>query len=119
MTGLDGLILIAFIVIATTFGKPVSYTSCPAIGSPEATVQAAKAQTASELSALLSSRSVDSATWMFGEWAKATKSNCYQTKAVWGLTIALCLLFASSMFLLPSLWFKNKKARSVKTVDGA
>ena len=67
-------------------------------------------------------------------WAGATKSNCFQVKAVWGMGIALwyvgtlldmaklkltccSILFTTSCVLLPTLFYKNKKASAPKSVD--
>ncbi|KAF1990213.1 hypothetical protein K402DRAFT_417678 [Aulographum hederae CBS 113979] len=113
MTGIDGLILIAFIVIATTFGKPVSYFPCQNIANRAASAATSSANAAGKgMSLALDTRDMNQAKWIFFDWAHTSKANCFETKAVWGLCIALCLLFTTSMFLLPTLFMKNKKANT-------
>src|SRR4051794_39984709 len=83
MSGVDGLLLIAFIVVAVTLGKPVSFLNCYMIGkvSQEADAAAAYAFTMSVTQNLNKTG--------LGHWAGATKSNCFQTKTIWGVSIAL------------------------------
>jgi len=108
MSGVDSLLLIAFIVVAVTVGKPLSFLNCYVIGSASQEVEAASAY------AFTASVAENINTWgnkvALGSWAGATKANCFETKAIWGLSIALCLLFTTSCILLPTLFYKNKKA---------
>ncbi|KAF2875868.1 hypothetical protein BDV95DRAFT_484468 [Massariosphaeria phaeospora] len=118
MSGVDSLLLIAFIVVAVTLGKPLSYLNCYRIGmaSKAADAQAAYAFTVSVTQNLNS----DGSNLGMGNWAGATKSNCFQSKAIWGLSIALCILFTTSCVLLPTLFYKNKKANTApKSVEDA
>jgi hypothetical protein len=116
MTGVDSLLLIAFIVCAVTLGKPMSFLNCYVIGKSSKDVDAqyayafvtATAQNLNESGAGLDLR----------HWAGVTRTNCFQAKAVWGMAIALCILFTVSCALLPTLWYKNKKA-TPKTVSEA
>jgi hypothetical protein len=95
MAGVDSLLLIAFIVVAVTVGKPLSFLNCYAIGkapSKAAEVQAAYAFTVSVKNNL----NTDGSKLPMVFWAGATKSNCFQTKTVWGLSIALWYVRSSS-----------------------
>ncbi|KAF2623124.1 hypothetical protein BU25DRAFT_414641 [Macroventuria anomochaeta] len=107
MASIDSLLLIAFIVCAVTLGKPMSYLNCYVIGKSSYEVDAANAY------AFVTSASQNIKEWSGSSvwnWAGATKNNCFQGKTVWGLSIALCILFTTSCALLPTLWYKNKKA---------
>ncbi|OAL57318.1 hypothetical protein IQ07DRAFT_32750 [Pyrenochaeta sp. DS3sAY3a] len=107
MTGVDSLLLIAFIVCAVTLGKPMSFLNCYVIGrsSQEVDTQYAYAfVTAAAQNLNTSGAGLD-----LRHWAGVTRTNCFQAKAVWGMAIALCILFTTSCALLPTLWYKNKK----------
>lgn len=110
MTGLDAALTIAFIVVAVTLGRPVSYLKCALVEDTSSEVTAASAYAfTSAVSDNWGKSGVEAG---FAGWAGATKVNCYETKAIWGLSIALCILFSTSCFVLPTLFFKNKKANA-------
>lgn len=116
MTGVDSLLLIAFIVCAVTLGKPMSYLNCYVIGRTSKEVDAAYAYafvTAAAQNLNTSGSGLD-----LRHWAGVTQSNCFQAKTVWGMAIALCILFTVSCALLPTLWYKSKKPapKSVEAV---
>ncbi|KAH7121109.1 hypothetical protein B0J11DRAFT_56983 [Dendryphion nanum] len=116
MAGVDGLLLIAFIVIAVTVGKPLSFLNCYVIG------QTSKAVDAQNAYAFVVSvaKNINTNGTGLGFWAGATKSNCFQAKTIWGLSIALCILFTVSCTLLPALFYKNKRANAPpKSVESA
>ncbi|KAH8716770.1 hypothetical protein GQ44DRAFT_775903 [Phaeosphaeriaceae sp. PMI808] len=116
MTGVDSLLLIAFIVCAVTLGKPMSFLNCYVIGMSSKEVDAKYAYafvTAAAQNLNTSGSSLD-----LRHWAGVTRSNCFQAKAAWGMAIALCILFTTSCALLPTLWYKNKKP-APKTVEEA
>ena len=84
-TAVDGLLLIAVIVVAVTVGKPLSYVNCPKIGDRAgnfSSVYHAALNMGQNLNKV--GAKVD----YFG-WVGTTKSTCFQMKAVWGLSIAL------------------------------
>jgi hypothetical protein len=118
MAGIDSLLLIAFIVCAVTLGKPMSFLNCYVIDKASYEVDAASAyafvqSTRQNLNTMGSGLDLS-------HWAGATKSNCFQAKTIMGLSIALCILFTTSTVLLPTLWYKNKKATPApKTVEDA
>ncbi|KAF2124554.1 hypothetical protein P153DRAFT_379621 [Dothidotthia symphoricarpi CBS 119687] len=118
MTGVDSLLLIAFIVCAVVLGKPLSYLNCYVIGraSTEVDTQSAYAFVTATTQNL---NTVGSNLGLL-HWSGVTKSNCFQAKTVWGLSVALCILFTVSCALLPTLWYKNKKAApAAKSVEEA
>ncbi|KAF2638825.1 hypothetical protein P280DRAFT_454954 [Massarina eburnea CBS 473.64] len=110
MSGVDGLLLIAFIVVAVTVGKPISFLNCYVIGKASTEVDAAYAFAFTN--SVKTNLNTMGDKLSLGHWAGVTKSNCFQAKAVWGLSIALCILFTTSSILLPALFYKNKKANS-------
>jgi hypothetical protein len=125
MTGVDSMLLIAFIVCAVTLGKPMSFLNCYVIGKSSKEVDAQYAYafvTAAAQNLNTSGSGLD-----LRHWAGVTQTNCFQAKTVWGMAIALwyvricqtskikslivsSILFTVSCALLPTLWFKNKKA---------
>ncbi|KAF2840892.1 hypothetical protein M501DRAFT_1010086 [Patellaria atrata CBS 101060] len=110
MAGLDGLILIAWIVVAVSLGKPLSYLNCYVIGDASA---AADAQAAYAFAASITDNiNVSGSKSQWELLASTTKTNCFESKAAWGLSIALCILFTTSCALLPTLFMKNKKANA-------
>jgi hypothetical protein len=87
MTGLDFALLITFIVVAVTLGKPVSFLNCARLpnSSPETTAASAAAFTSS----IQDNWGKSGSSLAINVWVGATKANCYETKALWGISIAL------------------------------
>ncbi|KAK5014825.1 hypothetical protein LTR16_002920 [Cryomyces antarcticus] len=112
MTAADVLLLLAFVIVAVVVGKPLSFLNCLAIDNPSAAVTAAV--TAASASAFTQSVTQNlgksGAALTLGNWAGTTRGNCLETKAIWGFGIALCVLFTTSAVLLPTLWYKSKRA---------
>lgn len=96
---MDSLLLIAVIVVATTVGKPLSYLNCAALPDTGATVS------------FLGSVAANMKKVNYWVWAGASKTTCFEMKAIWGLSIALCVLFAFSAICSACLW-KQTKAKS-------
>lgn len=96
--GMDSLLLIAVIVVAVTVGKPLSYLNCAALPSTGTT------------SAFLDSVGANIGKINYWVWAGASKTTCFEMKAVWGFSIALCVLFAFSAVVSVCLWKKQKLA---------
>ncbi|KAM3533371.1 hypothetical protein MY4038_003378 [Beauveria bassiana] len=85
-TAADSLCLIAGIVVACVVGKPVSYLNCNAF--PD------KGNTAVFLSSLFANvKRLEGNTF---EWVAPSKPSCLQLKSIWGISIALCVLFVLS-----------------------
>ncbi|KAM5355324.1 hypothetical protein ACJ41O_001970 [Fusarium nematophilum] len=97
-TGADVCLLIACIVVACTVGKPVSYLSCPKF--PDS------GNTANFVHSLF--RNVYNSRSNTFHWVDPDKASCYQIKAIWGLSIALCVLFAFSAVTSGCLWKRTK-----------
>lgn len=116
MAGVDSLLLIAFIVSAVTVGKPLSFLNCYVIGKTSKEVDAQNAYAF----VVSVAKNLNTNPTGLAFWAGATKSNCFQAKTIWGLSIALCILFSVSCVLLPALFYKNKKANAPpKSVEEA
>ena len=87
MAGADSFLLIAFIVVAVTVGKPVSYLNCYVIGKTSTEVDAAYAYAFT--TSVKNNLNQMGDKLGLGRWAGVTKSNCFQVKTVWGLAIAM------------------------------
>jgi hypothetical protein len=93
--GLDSAVLIAVIVVAVTVGKPLSYLNCAALPSTGTT------------SSFISSVAANMKKVNYWVWAGADRSTCFEMKAIWGLSIALCILFAFSATCCVCMWRKR------------
>lgn len=93
---LDSALLIAVIVVAVTVGKPLSYLDCAALPSAGTT------------SSFLESVGKNMGKVNYWVWAGASKTTCFEMKSVWGLSIALCVLFAFSSICSACLWRQQK-----------
>ncbi|KAI5467478.1 hypothetical protein BGZ63DRAFT_28350 [Mariannaea sp. PMI_226] len=107
--GADSFILIACIVVACTVGKPVSYLSCPRFP--------ANGNTANFIHSLF--ENVYKHKSNVYQWVDGDKASCYQIKAIWGLSIALCILFSFSAIASLCLWKRTKGSSQPKTIDEA
>ena len=83
-TIVDGLVLIALIVITVVVGRPLSYMNCQAIGDPSDSLDAY-----SFTVSLGSSINKNGGTIDFTTWSGFTKANCLESKSIWGLCISL------------------------------
>ncbi|KAL8692065.1 MAG: hypothetical protein Q9218_002824 [Villophora microphyllina] len=110
-TGMDGTLLIALVVVAVVVGKPLSYLNCQVIGS--SSVSESTYQLGLELK---KSFSKEGAKVQYSNWIGASRLTCYEMKAIWGLSIALCILFAFSAICSICLW-RRSKAAPPKSVD--
>jgi len=100
MAGADFFILIAWIVVSVTVGRPVSYLNC---------YQPGRTQDGQIFTDILHNLNKPGSLLSLADWSGLNKSNCFETKAIWGISIALAILFATSSVLLPTLHFKHKK----------
>ncbi|OLN85382.1 hypothetical protein CCHL11_07960 [Colletotrichum chlorophyti] len=111
-TGADSALLIAVIVVACLLGKPLSYLTCTAL--PKS------GSTASFMASVTANIQAGS-TLNYFVWVGADQRTCYAIKAVWGLSIALCVLFAFSAITAVCLWRRIKLAPAVaapKDIEG-
>ena len=82
---MDLLVLVGMIVVAVVMGKPLSYLSCSSLaslGDNDATVYAFSSKLDSVLATI--NKKID-----YASWIGASKTICLETKAIWGLSIAL------------------------------
>lgn len=84
-TIIDGLFLIALIVVSVIVGKPVSYLDCKVLDDLSDTNSSSFDFT----SALGSSITNDGGRIDYSQWISTSKSTCLQIKSIWGLSIAL------------------------------
>lgn len=84
-TGLDGLHLIAVIVVAVTVGKPLSYVNCNVLGKVSSAPSSAYAFTA----ALGNNLAKNGDKISYTHWVGTSKTSCLEMKAIWGFSIAL------------------------------
>jgi len=80
MAGADFLILIAFIVISVSIGKPVSYLNC---------YHLPMTKNGDILYALMANLNKPGTMLSLEDWSGLSKSNCFETKAIWGFSISL------------------------------
>ena len=126
---MDSMLLIAVIVVAVTVGKPLSYLNCQAIGNVNAF-----GSTYDFTSSLGNSLDKNGGTLNYNNWIGATKTNCLEMKAIWGLSIALwydtprcakkiskliqlSILFALSSICSVCLW-RRKSSPAPKDIEG-
>lgn len=84
----DFLVLIALIVVAVIMGKPLSYLKCSTLselGFKDATVYAFSSKLSGYIAEINGKIGYQS-------WIGASKAICLETKAIWGLSIALWLV---------------------------
>ena len=87
MTTVDSLLLIAFIVCAVTLGKPMSFLNCYVIGRSSSEVDAAYAY--AFVTSTTQNLNTPGSILDLRHWAGVTRTNCFQAKVIWGMTIAL------------------------------
>lgn len=104
-TGADALVLIMVIVVAVLVGKPVSYLKCQSYPT--------SGNTANFINSLF--HNVKNTKSNVFEWVDPDKTACFEVKATWGLTIALCILFAFSSIVSVCLW-RQAKGSAPKSV---
>ncbi|KAJ6121310.1 hypothetical protein N7512_003775 [Penicillium capsulatum] len=107
---LDLLVLIGMIVVAVVMGKPLSYLHCSSLaelGYKDATVYAFSSRISGYIASI--SGKID-----YSSWIGASKAICLETKAIWGLSIALCILFFVSSLCSVCLWRQKKAPASDK-----
>ncbi|OQE29507.1 hypothetical protein PENSTE_c002G06163 [Penicillium steckii] len=100
----DFLVLIALIVVAVIMGKPLSYLKCSTLselGFKDATVYAFSSKISGYIAEINGKIGYQS-------WIGASKAICLETKAIWGLSIALCILFFFSSICSICLWRQKK-----------
>jgi hypothetical protein len=107
-TGGDFAMTIAVIVIACVVGRPTSYLKCEKFPSKGG-------DTASFINSLF--HNVKNMTGNVFRWVNADKASCYQLKTVWGLSIALGVLFFFSSVVCACLWKRLKAPAPPKDLE--
>ncbi|KKK20237.1 hypothetical protein ARAM_003215 [Aspergillus rambellii] len=105
---MDALILIAVIVVAVTIGKPLSYLQCNEIGTGvgDSSSSSSSAYTfATHLSSYLGHLTgvVD-----YQSWVGTSEPVCLEAKSIWGLSIAMCIMFFFTAIGCACLWHQKK-----------
>ncbi|RCI12717.1 hypothetical protein L249_0508, partial [Ophiocordyceps polyrhachis-furcata BCC 54312] len=95
-TAADGLCLIGVIAVACVVGKPVSYLSCPTLSD------------SGNMATFIDSLYRNLSREHMYEWVNPDKTTCYEIKAVWGLSICLCILYFMSAVASICLWKRIK-----------
>ncbi|KAJ8118451.1 hypothetical protein ONZ43_g3990 [Nemania bipapillata] len=104
--GLDLAVLVAFIVVAATIGKPLSTLQCELL--PESV-----SATTTVVVTALKGRGYESAATRYQSYLgliATDQPHCYEIKAVWGLGISLAVLFAFSTLVCVGLWHRLRRA---------
>lgn len=109
-TIIDGLFLVALTVVSVVVGKPVSYLNCQVLDDMSNTTSSAYDFT----SALGSSLSQDGGKIDYSNWIGTSKTTCLEVKSIWGLSIALCVLFTFSAICSSCLWKRSKSSAPAK-----
>ncbi|KAI1361193.1 hypothetical protein F5Y08DRAFT_348154 [Xylaria arbuscula] len=116
--GLDFSLLVALIVVAVTIGKPLSMLQCELLPEPASSK-------AESFVTYITGRSYSSAAARYNSYLAlitTDQPHCYEIKAVWGLGIALSVLFAFSALVCVGLWQRIRRANAAaappKDVEG-
>ncbi|KAK7898103.1 hypothetical protein LTR67_004735 [Exophiala xenobiotica] len=110
-TGIDSLFLIALIVVAVVVGKPLSYLNCQVLDQISNATSSAYDFTSALGNSLNKDGNVN-----YSDWIGTSKSTCLEMKSIWGLSIALCILFTFSALSTICLWKRSKQAPADKGV---
>ncbi|GAW25661.1 hypothetical protein SAMD00023353_1002430 [Rosellinia necatrix] len=109
-SGLDAALLIAFIVVAATIGKPLSTLRCEVL--PEFVPAAAMF--------IGSATGYQPASIRYNAYLSLIRTDqphCYEIKAVWGLGIALAVLFLFSNVVCVGLWYSVRRVAAAPSKD--
>ncbi|KAI0097901.1 hypothetical protein GGR51DRAFT_454577 [Nemania sp. FL0031] len=110
--GLDLALFVAFIVVAVTVGKPLSALQCQLL--PESVSAATVVVTS------LTGRGYETAATRYQSYLAlitTDQPHCYEIKAVWGLGIALAVLFSFSTLVCVGLWHRIRRAAAAPAKD--
>jgi len=101
----DGALLIASIVVAALIGKPLSMLNCAALPS-----QSNASLTTYAMSLPFPVRATAiTKTLSYFTFVAVDQTTCFEIKAVWGLAISLCVLFAFSSLVCVCLWQRVRR----------
>jgi len=106
---IDAFFLIPFIVIAAVLGQPLSYTTCSDL--PKAGPDGGNNTTTTLNTLLAAPAGADAGSQMsYQTFTQAEQGTCLQLNAVWGLSIALCVLYAVSAVAAAFLFIGQRRA---------
>ncbi|KAL2419895.1 hypothetical protein ABEF95_007967 [Exophiala dermatitidis] len=109
-TGIDCLFLIALVVVSVVVGKPLSYLNCKVLDE----ISKATSSAYDFTSALGNSLNKGGAV-KYSMWIGTSKATCLEMKSIWGLSIALCILFTFSAVSTVCLWKRTEQPVPDKT----
>ncbi|KAK4247505.1 hypothetical protein C7999DRAFT_14440 [Corynascus novoguineensis] len=113
---LDGLLLIASIVVASLDGKPLARLNCAALPSPTPVIGTFFSSAHPIRAAVITQ------TLPYESFVALDRPTCYEIKAVWGLSIAQCVLFSFSALVCVGLWHRLRREASTdatqKDIEG-
>ncbi|KAI1743261.1 hypothetical protein F4680DRAFT_371508 [Xylaria scruposa] len=103
--GLDFALLVALIVVSVTIGQPLSTLQCELLPEP--------VSSATTFITTITGRSYQNAAARYNSYLAlitTDQPHCYEIKAVWGLGIALAVLFSFSALVCVGLWHRLRRA---------
>ncbi|KAL1990438.1 hypothetical protein VTN49DRAFT_6277 [Thermomyces lanuginosus] len=103
----DTLLMVALIVVSVLIGQPLSYLNCSIISN--ASNRVSVSAYASNLASFLEKFGTS-----YGYFLTRSKAVCLEMKAIWGLSIALCIFFSFSAVVSLCLWRNKKKTAGGK-----
>lgn len=119
---MDGLLLIASIVVAALVGKPLSKLNCAVLPAAAGEAPAATSTTTYYTTVTYHQPRQNyelTKTLSYFTFVGVDQHTCYEIKAVWGLSIALCVLFAFSSIVCVCLWRRISGSGSgAKDIEG-
>ncbi|KAK3292970.1 uncharacterized protein B0H64DRAFT_203837 [Chaetomium fimeti] len=109
----DGLLLIASIVVASLLGKPLSKLNCAAL--PTSTGLAGTTTAFISTAGVPIRATIITQTVSYPSFVTLDRTTCYEIKAVWGLSIAHCVLFSFSALVCVGLWHRLRSEAATNT----
>ncbi|KAK5662363.1 hypothetical protein OQA88_8273 [Cercophora sp. LCS_1] len=100
---LDGVLLVASIVVAALLGKPLSTLNCAILPSTSESLTTYTTTLPFPVRATSITQSLS-----YLVFIATNQTTCQQTKAIWGLSITLCILFAFSSLVCVGLWQRGR-----------
>ena len=129
---LDLLLTIPTVVVTAMIGRPLPSLDCGVLSPSNANTATAVITNGSTFTALYTSSPVDSASAAtrlprrrhilarevdYAGYVVVDQPHCFEAKAVWGLEIALCVLFGVSPLVCVGLWRRARVSGGAKSVS--
>ncbi|KAI1432855.1 hypothetical protein GGR50DRAFT_696657 [Xylaria sp. CBS 124048] len=112
---LDTALLIATIVVAVTIGKPLSMLRCELLPEPISSSTQVVVTTVTARDTYGYHESAAARYDSFISLIATDQPHCYETKAVWGLDIALTVLLSLSALVCVGLWHSLRRMRAPRS----